>query len=128
MISSQGERRALSHGNDLAVVFLQRVDRPVLPGNSLIPQLARVILYHRRAVAHFKRHLSLVLGLLHAIAAERMTQRVALPRYAGCFHNFGDAFARVDLEYRAVLEAKSFQPFNQILAHDDLALASGLRD
>ena len=55
-----------------------------------------------RAVAHFERDLSLVLSLLHAVAAETVTQTVALPFDAGRFHDLLDSSARIDLKYRRI--------------------------
>jgi hypothetical protein len=58
------------HGNDLAVVLRQRLNVPILTSRTFIDNLEVVIFDDLRTVAHFQRDLSLVLGLLHAIAAE----------------------------------------------------------
>src|SRR6266516_7356306 len=57
-----------------------------------------------------------------------MTQSIALPLHARCFHNFGNAFARINVEDWAGLHPIWRKPFPQIFSHDDLSFASRFRD
>ena len=65
--------RALRDSNDLAIALRQWFDRPVVARRAFIDNLEVMVFHHFWTVAHFQSHLSLVLRLLHAVAAETVT-------------------------------------------------------
>src|SRR5439155_6640241 len=109
------------NGNDFTVLGRYRFDWPIIVRRFLIHDFTIVIFRHLRTVPHFARDLPLVLRLLHAIAAKRMTQSVAFPGHVGQPNDLHNSLAGIFVEQRTVFDPIWSEPPRKILGHYDLA-------